>query len=154
MPSGRAGRMDADGQQDRMMGHMRDGLGDKLLKRLQLGHVMIRWGHQTDGIRILVPDPLHGCSDTGGRITTARFGPDLIRGQFGQLLGDQISVADSRYHAEISLGYQTGKTVESHLQERSACMQGIQELLGTCFLAERPQSGADTTRHDDAIMIL
>jgi hypothetical protein len=72
---------------------------------------------------------------------------------FGDVSLHQRHVICIGNHEDVLLGYHVTETVVGLFDERFTCTHDIDKLLGEAFFAHRPKSAADTSGHDQYVMV-
>ena len=99
-------------------------------------------------------EPPCGVGDAGGRIASDRFAEYLMRFQLGQVFEYQRFVDAVGRYEEVLRRDDLGEAFVSMADETFAGAEDIEELFGLRAAADRPETAADASRHDNAVAVL
>ena len=114
---------------------------------------MVAGGDNHVGLRVASLDVIRGVGDARSGIAAGGFEEDLRLVQLGQLLADKCRIAFIGNHEDIAERHYLSEAVKSHLQKGPSRAEEIQELLWQVFATEWPETAADSTGHDNAIIV-
>ena len=149
-----AGGVNADGEEPVALGGRFEGGDDGVAELLLADDQMVGRRHDHCGVGILLVELVGGVGHAGGRVALVGLQQDILLRNLRQLFVDQAGVTLRRDDEDVFRRNDRGIAVESHLQERPADAQDVDELLGTGLAADWPEAAADTARHDDTVMIM
>ena len=105
------------------------------------------------GLRILAADLPAGVGDAGGRVAGLRLGENLLLGDVGQLLADEMGIAAGRDHPELRLGIDVQEALVGELDQGLAAAEQVEELLGVLGRTDGVEPAADAAGHDYYVVV-
>ncbi len=147
------GRTDANGDDGWFVCREGEGVLDDALELNGVHHDGIGRGHGDIGCGVFLADAPAGPGDAGGGVACCGFGQDMVGGDVGELLLDDLYVGGISHNPEIAHGTDVLEAVHGELDEGTATAEDVDELLGVFGGAEGPEAAADAAGHDDYVSV-